>query len=123
MIGEKNKILIIDDEEDICFILKHYLNNQAHLVSCALSLKDGILKIKELSPEILFLDISLPDGSGLNSVKKIKRINPTMKIAIISAYDSQEDFSKAMDAGADAYITKPFSRSIILKTIEDFILD
>ena len=123
MIVEKSKILIIDDEEDICFVLNHYLNDKAHKVSYALSLKAGILKLKELRPEILFLDISLPDGSGLNSIKKIKKSCPEIKIAIISAYDSQEDLSKAMDAGADAYITKPFSRTIILKTIEDFLME
>lgn len=117
-----NRILIIDDEIDICFILNHYLNKENFLVDKAHSLKDGLEKMKSFNPQILFLDISLPDGSGLNSIKIIKKILPEVKISIISAYDSAEDIEKAKNAGADSYITKPFTRAIIMNTIEDFLL-
>ena len=117
-----NRILIIDDEIDICFILNHYLNKEKFLVEKAHSLKDGLEKLKSFIPEILFLDISLPDGSGLNSIKIIKKILPEVKISIISAYDSAQDMEKAKNAGADSYITKPFSRNIIMNTIENFLL-
>ena len=121
MISKTSRILIIDDEIDICFVLNHYLKSEKYKVEFSISLKEGMTKLKSFKPEILFLDISLPDGSGIDAIKNIKKSHPEIKIAIISAYDSADDISEAKNAGADSFIPKPFSRVSINATIENFL--
>ena len=82
----KLKILIVDDEEDFCLIMKNYFNRKGFEVLLAFSLQDGLNLIKEEKPDVLFLDNNLPDGEGWNSTYAILKENPSLKINLISAY-------------------------------------
>lgn len=82
----KVKILIVDDEEDFCLIMKNYFNRKGFEVLLAFRLQDGLNLIKEEKPDVLFLDNNLPDGEGWNSTYAILKENPTLKINLISAY-------------------------------------
>jgi DNA-binding response OmpR family regulator len=82
----KVKILIIDDEEDFCMIMKSYFEKKSMEVFLAFNLSDGLNSIKEKSPDIMFLDIYLPDGEGWNKTLDILKGNPYLKINLISAY-------------------------------------
>ena len=113
-----NDILIIDDEVDICFLLDNKLRKKNFKVSYAHNLKDGFSKLAFIQPFLLFLDISLPDGSGLNAISKIKLLYPSIKIIIISAYDSANERNTAKKQGADMFIGKPFSEEMIYTTLD-----
>ena len=108
-----NSVLIIDDETDICFLLTNILKEKNIEVSFANSLEDGLSKISLLRPRLLFLDINLPDGSGLEAIAKIKFLNPSIKIIIISAYDSPKEKIFAFEQGADLFLSKPLNKSLI----------
>jgi DNA-binding response OmpR family regulator len=82
----KVKILIIDDEEDFCLIMKSYFEKKGMEVFLAFNLSDGLNSIAEKNPDILFLDNNLPDGEGWDKTADILKVNPSLKINLISAY-------------------------------------
>jgi DNA-binding NtrC family response regulator len=82
----KVKILIVDDEEDYCLIMKSYFEDKNYQVFLAYNLRDGLNLIKEKSPDILFLDNNLPDGEGWLHAEDIVRNHPKLKVNLISAY-------------------------------------
>jgi DNA-binding response OmpR family regulator len=114
----KKNVLIIDDEEDICFLLGKMLREKGFTVNVAHSLAEGIEKLTALKPEILFLDIHLPDGSGLDKVFTIRSFFPQMKIIMMSAYDSSKERGAADEEGADVFIGKPLSNELITQTLK-----
>ncbi|HSY62761.1 MAG TPA: response regulator [Cytophaga sp.] len=78
------KVLIIDDETDLCFLLKVYLNLKHYDVVVANTLVDGLQKINSYHPDILFLDNNLPDGMGWNMACAISDVNPRLKINLMT---------------------------------------
>lgn len=115
-----NSILIIDDEVEICFLLTSILKKKDFNVFCTHNLREGLLKTESLRPSMIFLDLNLPDGSGLDVIEELKLKPPYTKIIIISAYDSQKERSIAKEKGADFFIGKPFSKESIYEAVELF---
>ena len=114
----RENILIVDDEQDICFLLAGILRSKSHTTATANSLAEGFEKAKDVKPTLLFLDINLPDGSGLEAIRQFKRMNPDLKIVMISAYDGIKERVKAESEGAEAFISKPFLPQTVHTTIE-----
>ncbi|MEI9908307.1 MAG: response regulator [Bacteroidota bacterium] len=86
------KILIIDDEEDYCMIMKSYFLRKKYEVSVAYTLKDGLEILEKIQPDILLLDNNLPDGKGRDYIDSIVKKSPSLKIYLISAYLRKTDF-------------------------------
>lgn len=118
MTRENLTVLIVDDEPDICFLLGNMLKQRRFKPVIANTLTDGLSKLKQFSPSLLFLDIHLPDGSGLDIIRGAKRDFPLMKIIMMSAYDGPKEKNKAMAEGADIFISKPLSRDLITWSVE-----
>lgn len=112
-------ILIIDDEEDLCWLLSNILQSKGYHVSTANTISDGMARLRE-APDLLFLDLKLPDGDGMDTLPRIKRIAPQTLVVIISAYGSEERKGTAKDAGVCDFLDKPFTEEKILETIEQF---
>lgn len=108
------RVLIIDDEVDLCVLIKKYLNKKHHEVYIAHSLSDGLLQLHALQPDSLLLDNNLPDGMGWKSVESIHSNFPTMKILLISAFKSTESEEVAFIKYGIHVSEKPLS----LKEIE-----
>ena len=85
------KILIVDDEEDLCVLMRSYLKALGHEVYIASTLRDGIKEMERLKPDVIFLDNNLPDGKGWDMIDKIVQEFPTLKIHLISAYRQKND--------------------------------
>ena len=102
-------ILIIDDEPDICHLLQLSLSKYGYKVKYVHALKEGMLFLKRQQPDILFLDIHLPDGSGLEALPVIKSQYPDLPVITISAYDNGMEKQKALTAGAARFLPKPFN--------------
>jgi two-component system, OmpR family, response regulator len=111
----EKRILIIDDEEDICLLMKNYIQRQHALVAYALTLKEGLEMIANLQPEVIFLDNNLPDGIGLDEIERVKRLNPKARIIMISAMNHLRE--KALSRGADFFLEKPISFKAISKLL------
>lgn len=115
---KNKKILIIDDEKDICLLLSSLLKKEGLETTFANTLSVGKEKIVEFSPQIIFLDLNLPDGAGFSVIPYIKMHLPYSKIVIISAYDGQRERDYANKKfGVEFFIGKPLNKQLILDTI------
>ena len=115
------KVLIIDDETDICYLLSTLLKQKNLDTDYVNTLTDAALALKKTTPEIIFLDNHLPDGLGMNFIEYIKNHYPTVKIVMITAHDTAADRQRALKEGADYFISKPFTRDVIYKTVEQLM--
>ncbi len=112
-------ILIIDDEKDLCQLLGDTLSSHGYNVECANTNREAISSLNSRSPDLVFLDLKLPDGDGLRLLSSIKKINPSTTVNIISAYGTEEVRDEARRLGAYVFIDKPFSEEAILSIIRE----
>ncbi len=112
------KVLIIDDETDICYLLRTLLKQKNLDADYVNSLSEAAMALQKNTPEIIFLDNHLPDGLGMNFIEYIKLHHPTTKIIMITAHDTAADRMRALREGADYFIGKPFTKDIIYKAVD-----
>jgi DNA-binding response OmpR family regulator len=109
MVSINKKVLIIDDEEDILRLLKTVLIKEGiEQVSTAATAKDGFIQFQNTHPDLVLLDIMLPDGEGYDVCKQIRNISK-VPILFLSAKTEEIDKILGFAIGGDDYITKPFS--------------
>lgn len=113
-----NKILIVDDEMDICYFLSRNLEKRKVVTEIVHNLADAEKKIREAKPSILLLDNHLPDGFGINFIAKAKDLNPQLSVVMITAHDSIHDRTRAYSNGADFFLAKPFTIAEVNKVID-----
>jgi two-component system response regulator AtoC len=111
------KLLVVDDEHLICWSLKTEFEKVGFDVLTAGTASEGINCFKENDPDIVFLDVKLPDKSGFEVLKEIKQINKDALIIIITAFGGVESAVSAIKAGAYDYIEKPFELESVKITV------
>ena len=116
----KAEILVIDDEPQIRKLLEINLESNGYSVIQAASGKDGIIMAANHPPDLILLDIGLPDKSGHEVLKEL-RTWYNNAIIILSVLNSEEDIVNALDNGANDYITKPFRTAELLARIRSGI--
>ena len=102
------KVLIVEDEPELSKSIVAYLEAENYLCEMAASFKAAMEKTEAYNYDCILLDISLPDGNGLQVLQELKRNKKTDGVIIISARDSTEDRIKGLNLGADDYLSKPF---------------
>ena len=107
MSNNRYKILIIEDEANICNFLKTLLTTNNYQVFIAENATQGKMMFKSYCPDLLLLDLGLPDTDGLELLKEIREESPT-PIIVLSARFDERDKVTALDLGANDYVTKPF---------------
>lgn len=107
MSKSKVAVLVIEDEAPIRRFLKMTLTSQGYDFSEAISGQEGMLKVASEKPDIVILDLGLPDMDGLEVTKQLREWTP-IPIIVLSARGQEKDKVEALDAGADDYLTKPF---------------
>jgi DNA-binding response OmpR family regulator len=115
----KEKILVVDDEEDILELVRFNLVREGYEVFCSQSGEEGVsLAGKEL-PDLMVLDLMLPGIDGLEVTRRLKRDNTTKNIPVImlTAKGEEADIVAGLELGADDYVTKPFSPRVLLARI------
>ena len=111
------KILIIDDEPDICLLLKKFLTKNGFEVGTALNGEDGIEILKKGHFDLVICDFKLPDYTGIDILQKIKIINNQIQVILITGYSDVKVAVDALKKGAYDYVTKPLRPDEILATI------
>lgn len=109
------KILIVDDEADITFFLKRAFSNE--IVKEVGLLADALSVTRDFTPNVIILDINLPDGVSLNSIGRFMELSPSSKIILISAANDYLE-SDYKDYGAVGFFKKPFSTASIKELVE-----
>ncbi|MEP5613866.1 MAG: sigma-54 dependent transcriptional regulator [Cyclobacteriaceae bacterium] len=112
------KILIIDDEQDICTLLKKFFSKNGFDAFTASTGKEGIKKIEDSDLDLVICDFKLPDYTGLEILQKIKIIKPSIQVIIITGYSDVRIAVDALKKGAFDYVTKPLYPEEILLTAE-----
>lgn len=102
------KILVIEDEKDMRQSLVQSLEEEQYLVETASDYETAMGKIGVYDYDCILLDISLPDGNGLDLLRQLKKLNKAEGVIIVSAKDSLDDKIIGLDLGADDYLPKPF---------------
>lgn len=111
-------MLIVDDEEDICFFISHNLSKRGFSILVSHTLSEASKQLEINKPGILFLDNHLPDGRGVEFVGNIIARYPGMKIIMISAHDSPQDKSTAYSNGINYFLPKPFTMKEINQVVD-----
>lgn len=112
----KVEILIIDDEPQIRKLLEFTLQSNGYLVKAAAAANEGLIMAGNHPPELILLDLGLPDDSGHNVLKELRKWY-TKPVIILSVQKSEEDIIKALDNGANDYLSKPFRTGELLARI------
>ena len=115
------KILIVEDEIELLETITSYLKNEDFMCEKASTFFDAEDKLISFKYDIVILDITLPDGSGIDLLKTIKKHSPTTGVLIVSAKNSLDDKLTGLDLGADDYITKPFHLAELNSRINSLI--
>jgi len=105
--AQRGRILVIDDEPEIGWIFSKILGDNGYEVISSQTGKNGLNKARKFMPDLVFLDLKLPDKDGIGILKEIKRISPDTLVIMITAHETIQTAVAAMKLGAHDYIPKP----------------
>ncbi|MEQ2464130.1 response regulator [Niallia hominis] len=112
------KILIVDDAAFMRMMIKDILSKNGYeIVGEAADGMQAIEKFKETQPDLVTMDITMPEMDGITALKKIKKLNPNAKVIMCSAMGQQAMVIDAIQAGAKDFIVKPFQADRVLEAI------
>lgn len=117
-VSEKTKILVVDDDETSCLYFKQILKKDYPLIECVSTGVQAIGHVEKQKPDIILLDIGLPDINGLDVARQIRKSNSQVKIIVQTAYALSEERIRAREAGCDDFLTKPINSSELLEKIQ-----
>ncbi len=114
---KKTKLLIIDDESEFVSALTERLILRGYEANGVTNFIDAVEFLKKL-PDVVILDIGLPDMDGLKALRKIKEINPSIQVIMLSGYGDDERVNKSLMYGAYDYLIKPVEIEELISKIE-----
>ncbi len=119
MTVNKTKILIIDDEEDLCLLFKNILKPEGYTVFTAQNGYDGIKINQKRDPDIILLDLKMPGINGIETLRRIRKKDPGVIVIIITGYGDAATIRDAADLNVYEYMAKPFNNETVMMTIKD----
>jgi len=119
----KLRILVIDDDEDICLYLKEFLSREGYRVTTVTRPMDALPEIKEGRHQVVLLDVRMPEVDGVQLLREIRAIDSDICVIVMTAYPSVESAVDTMKADAFDYLRKPFEleqlRGVIQRAVRD----
>ena len=119
----KKKIMVVEDEQSLLTLQSMLLSVEGYAVEGVMDGQTALDVVETMMPDLILLDIMLPEIDGLEVCRQIKAKEATRHIPIImlTAKKSKEDLVMGEQAGADMYITKPYKTSMVIETIQRFL--
>jgi len=114
------KILVIDDDKELCALIKKYGEQENYAVHLAYNGSQGLQKIEASTYQLVILDVMLPEINGFSILSEIRK-KSTTPVLMLTAKDAEADKVKGLKLGADDYLTKPFSMNELMARIESLI--
>ncbi len=115
------KMLVVDDETEICDFLKSFFEERDFEVRTANSGESALDEIEKVKPQVILLDVHMPGMDGMNALRQIKAKFPHIKVIMVTALETREKIEEAIRLGADNYITKPLSLEYLEKDVQEKI--
>ena len=113
----KSRILIVEDDVALAQVLRDNLDFEGYSVQCAVDGRDALAKVREQAPDLVLLDLMLPNVDGLEVCRQLAASGTRTPIIIITARQRQEDKIRGLELGADDYVTKPYALEELLARI------
>ena len=116
----QHKILLVDDEPDILEFVGYNLRKEGYSVETASNGKDAIVKAKQFAPNLILLDVMMPEMDGIETCEQIRNLPETAHVLIAFLTARSEDYSQlaGFEAGADDYISKPIKIKVLISRIK-----
>jgi DNA-binding NtrC family response regulator len=118
----QEKILVVDDEVEICNLFAKVLSEEGYKVFTAHNGKEALKKVKKEEPDLVLLDIIMPGMDGMEALAAIKKFKENIQVIMITAYGTIDTVIRAAELGAYDYVTKPFdlekAKGIIRKALK-----
>ena len=112
------KVLVTDDSAFMrSMVSKVISETDSEVIGEAVDGADGVEKYKELNPDIVFLDIMMPNMNGIDALKAIKAINPNARVVMCTSVGQEKVITQAVEAGASDFIVKPFKKEDIIAVL------
>jgi DNA-binding response OmpR family regulator len=120
---KNNKILVVEDEESLLKLESILLSSKGYSVTGVMDGKAALEEIKKNRPDLVLLDVMLPEMDGFEVCRRIKEEAETAGIPVVmlTAKKSNQDIERGREVGADAYITKPFKSTRVIEVIQGLI--
>jgi len=120
---KKNRILIVEDEESLLKLESILLSSKGYSVTGVMDGRSALDEINARKPDLVVLDIMLPELDGFEVCKRIKENPETAGIPVVmlTAKKNSQDYARGMQVGADAYVTKPFKSAQVIELIEGLL--
>ncbi|WP_372589425.1 chemotaxis protein CheY [Fervidobacterium pennivorans subsp. shakshaketiis] len=113
------RILVVDDAAFMRMMLKDILTKAGHeVVGEAANGVEAVEKYKELRPDVVTMDITMPEMNGIDAIKEIKKIDPNATVIVCSAMGQQAMIIEAIQAGAKDFIVKPFQPARVIEAVQ-----
>ncbi|AFG34618.1 response regulator with CheY-like receiver, AAA-type ATPase, and DNA-binding domains [Fervidobacterium pennivorans DSM 9078] len=113
------RILVVDDAAFMRMMLKDILTKAGHeVVGEAANGVEAVEKYKELKPDVVTMDITMPEMNGIDAIKEIKKIDPNATVIVCSAMGQQAMVIEAIQAGAKDFIVKPFQPARVIEAVQ-----
>lgn len=120
MNSENRKILIVDDDEDLSFIISEMLSSYSYTVTCATTVEEAFSLLSKEMFHLLLLDINLPDETGFALCTELRKVS-TVPVIFASARTGEDDRVTGFDIGGDDYLPKPYSMKELLSRVNALI--
>ncbi len=116
------KVLIVDDASVARLMIKRILTQSDFtIIGEAINGKDALVKYKELKPDVVTMDMIMPEADGIQATKDILAFDENAKVVIVSSIDQKEMLVQAINAGASSYIVKPFESDRVISTLNEVL--
>ncbi len=119
----KNTILIVDDQKGVRRLLEELFKKESFNVHLASDGQEAIVKARELTPDIILMDMKMPNMNGLEAAQAILTNDKEQSIIMMTAYGEMDIVNQALDIGVKKCITKPFDIMILREMVKEMVLD
>ena len=115
------KLLIVDDEAEICDFLKSFFEERNYEVKTASSGQAALQAVDQFKPQVVLLDIKMPGMDGVQTLGNLKKKYPRIKVIMVTALETRDKIEECLRLGADNYITKPLSLEYLENDVREKI--
>ena len=115
----RGRILVVDDREDLCWLLAERLAREGFRVEAARSGREALALVEQEPPDLIILDLRLPGMDGLETLRRIRERGGTAKVVVLTAYGTAQQAREAMALGVREFLGKPFDLDRLLKIVAE----